>query len=420
MRQQYVEHLCHSTRQNPDAPYGSFDRKFYKFPSYLRRSAISTAIGAVSSYKSRLQGWMSGNPSTRGRKPSLPRAGAAFPCLYRKEMFEQTGPYEAKVKVFIRSTWDWLTVQLCRSDMDYIRRRCSTFKQCAPTLCKRGREWFLTFPFEAYVTLTDKDISEQTAVAVDLGINSAAAVSVMRSGGAVLGRHFLHCPREYDSLGHAVNRIKKAQQNGNRHTPRLWARAKGINADIAVKTARFIIETAVQYNADVIVMEHLDVHGRKHGSKKQRLHLWRCQYVQAMVEHQAHRLGMRISRVNPWGTSRLAFDGSGPVSRGRDAGLQSCSECRFSSGKIYNCDLNASYNIGSRYFIREILKSLPEKERLVIEAKVPQSARRSTCTLSALISLDAELSALRTALSPGCMAATEFPLPKGAKPALAG
>ena len=71
MRQQYVEHLCHSTRQNPDAPYGSFDRKFYKFPSYLRRSAISTAIGAVSSYKSRLQGWMSEDPSTRGRKPSL-------------------------------------------------------------------------------------------------------------------------------------------------------------------------------------------------------------------------------------------------------------------------------------------------------------------------------------------------------------
>ena len=60
-------------------------------------------------------------------------------------------------------------------------------------------------------------------------------------------------------------------------------------------------------------------------------------------------------------------------------------------GGIYNCDLSATYNIGSRYFIREILKSLPVRERLELEAKVPQVTKRSTCTLSTLISLNAEL-----------------------------
>ena len=40
--------------------------------------------------------------------------------------------------------------------------------------------------------------------------------------------------------------------------------------------------------------------------------------------------------------------------------------CTFTNRKIYNCDLSASYNIDARYFIREILKSLPEKERLVV------------------------------------------------------
>ena len=39
------------------------------------------------------------------------------------------------------------------SDVDYINRRCSTRKKCAPTLQKRGHEWFLDFPFEENVTL---------------------------------------------------------------------------------------------------------------------------------------------------------------------------------------------------------------------------------------------------------------------------
>ena len=67
--------------------------------------------------------------------------------------------------------------------------------------------------------------------------------------------------------------------------------------------------------------------------------------------------------------------------------------CEFQSGKIYHCDLNASYNIGSRYFIREILKSVPVTVQQDIGAKVPRCLKRSTCTLSDLISLAAVLAA---------------------------
>ena len=213
----------------------------------------------------------------------------------------------------------------------------------------------------------------------------------MKADGTVLGRHFYKLAKEYDSLTHSVNRIKKAQQHGSRKTPKLWAKAQGINDNIAVKTARFIMDIAVSYNTDAIIFEHLDLNGRKRGSKKQKLQLWRARYVQSMVSDKAHRQGIRISRINAWGTSRLAYDGSGRVSRGREADLESYSVCRFANGKIYNCDLNASYNIGARYFIREILKSLPVKERLALEAKVPQVAKRSTCTFSTLISINAAL-----------------------------
>ena len=386
LRMSCVQAFCHGTKNN--LPKYDFDKKFYKFPSYLRRGAINEAIGKVSSYMSNLSNWKA-NPY--GKAPSKPKAGYVYPCLYRDNMYKQTDTYEAQIKVYIRNTWDWLTVSLRKSDVDYILHRCSERKQCAPTLTKRGHQWFLDFPFEENVKLNNTDAHEQIAVAVDLGINSSATVSVMQSDGTILYRRFLTLHKEQDSLTHAVNRIKKAQQNGNYKTPKLWAKAKGINNDIAVKTAQFIIDTAILYSADVIVFEHLDRSGKKRGSNKQRLHLWKSQDVQRMVTDKAHRLSMRVSYICAWGTSKLAFDGSGFVLRGKDAGMKSYSVCKFPGGKIYNCDLSASYNIGSRYFVREILKSLPERTRLALEAKVPQAAKRSTCTLSTLISLNAEL-----------------------------
>ena len=383
----YIESLVHATKDNPSPEY-DFDLRFYKMPSYMRRGAINEAIGKVSSYKSNLANWIE-NPV--GKKPSYPKAGYVFPSMYRTVMYNQTDDYAAQIKVYVHNTWDWITVDLRKTDMDYIYRYCKNRKQCAPTLQKRGKEWFLDFPFEESTTLKEVSIYDNTIVSVDLGINTAATISVMRSDGTILGRHFCKLPKETDSLMHSINRIKKAQQHGNYKTPRLWAKAKGINHGIASKTANYVMDIAVLYNADTIVFEHLDKNGKVRGSKKQKLKMWRSQEVQSIVTNKAHRLGMRISHICAWGTSKYAYDGSGIVLRGKAGGFNTYELCKFQNGKIYNCDLSASYNIGARYFIREILKSLDESSRLAIEAKVPQSAKRSTCTFSTLISLNAAL-----------------------------
>lgn len=387
LQQQYVERCIHSTKDNP-APAYDFDTKFYKMPSYMRRGIINEAIGKVSSYKSNLVNWQS-NPI--GKEPSYPKAGYVFPSMYRTVMYNQTDDYTAQIKVYIRNTWDWITVNLKKSDMDYIHRCCNGRKQCAPTLQKRGKEWFLDFPFEEKVKLADTPVYEQTIVAIDLGINNAATISVMRSDGTILGRRFCKLSKETDHLTHSINRIKKAQQHGNYKAPRLWTKAKGINHDIAIKTANYIMDIAVFYNADTIVFEHLDKNGKIHGSKKQKLKLWRSQEVQSIVTNKAHRLGIHISHICAWNTSRLAYDGSGSVLRGKNGGFNTYEICKFQNDRTYNCDLSASYNIGARYFIREILKSLDESSRLLIEAKVPQCSKRSTCTFSALVSLNAVL-----------------------------
>lgn len=384
-RNNELEKLTVCTAKRPEVPY-PFHHGFYKFPSYLRRAAMKEAGGKVSSYMSLVENW--DREGRHGRKPGYPCAGRAFPVLYKGNMYEEITSDRVRIKVYIRNTWDWMEVELKRTDVDYIIRHCAGRRKCSPTLEKKGKEWFLVFSFEEEVRLQKKSIWEQKVLAVDLGINHACVCTVMDAEGTVAGREFLRLPAEKDSLKHAVGRIKKAQQHGAGKTPGLWAAARGINHRIAVVTASFIMEQAVRYGADVIVFEHLERKGKKKGSKKQKLHLWKAQAVWKMVTDKAHRLGKRVQRVNAWNTSRLAFDGSGQVERGIK---DNYSICRFPSGKEYHCDLNAAYNIGARYIIREILREMSETTRLGIVAKVPECTRRSTCTLSTLYSLHAAL-----------------------------
>ena len=82
-QQQFIEHLVHSTK-NHKAVY-DFDKEFYKFPSYFRRSAITHAIGAVSSWMSNHKLW-----EENGCKGTEPRLGTDMkicPCFYSKNMF---------------------------------------------------------------------------------------------------------------------------------------------------------------------------------------------------------------------------------------------------------------------------------------------------------------------------------------------
>ena len=147
----------------------------------------------------------------------------------------------------------------------------------------------------------------------------------------------------------------------------------------------------------MIVFEYLEMKGKLSGKKKQKLQMWRKRDIQKRCGQQAHRKGIRISRICAWNTSRLAFDGSGEIARDtRDHRL-----CTFQTGKRYNCDLSASYNIGARYFIREILKPLPETERSLLEAKVPAVKRRTSCVYADLRELDFRNGTAKSSINTG-------------------
>ena len=380
-----AEHLVHTTKKN-QARF-DFDLRFPKMPSYLRRAAIQHALGSVSSYKTRMELWK--KTDQKGGRPKLVCDNHAMPVFYRDVMYREDTEEKdgACLKLYDGHDWKWFRAGLLHTDVEYLRRHWSGKKSSAPVLEKRHQKYFLRFSYTEEVTLSKTPVKDQLICSVDLGIKTEAFIIIMRSDGTVLDRKFINFPSEKDRLSHVLGRIRRFQkEHGSKQIGSRWAYAKRLNTELARKTARSIAEYAHENHADVIVFEYLEMKGKISGKKRQKLHLWKKREIQTMCEHKAHRYGIRVSRVCAWNTSRLAYDGSGPVSRDP----KNHSLCVFQSGKQNNCDLSASYNIGARYWIREIIKTLPETERSSLEAKVPAVKRRTSCVYADLLILQNE------------------------------
>jgi len=386
-----AEHLVHETKKN-HARF-DFDARFPKMPSYLRRAAIQHALGSVSSYHTRLEQWKNGAISG---KPKLVYENHAMPVFYRNVMYKPGEESEdaACLKLYDGHDWKWFRAGLLHTDMEYLRRHWSGKKSSAPVLEKRHQKYFLRFSYTEEVTLSKTPVKDQLICSVDLGINTDAVCSIMRSDGTVLDRKFINFPSEKDQMYRVLGRISRFQrEHGSGQVQSRWNYAKRLNMELSRKVASAITTYAQNNHADVIVFEYLEMKWKVTGKKRQKLHLWRKRDIQKLCEHQVHRIGVRVSRVCAWNTSRLAYDGTGEVVRDSE----NHSLCTFTTGKRYHCDLSAAYNIGSRYFIRELLKPLSATIRSSLEAKVPSVKRRTSCVYADLLLLSEELSRIQIA-----------------------
>ena len=401
------ESLIHETKDNPNPQYGEFDKLFYKYPSYLRRSTIQDAIGIVSSYHSNLANWenekyeaMSNGKKFKKQKPKLSLKHFKCPTLYKGNMYlSLMDGNKAVIKIYKinkksgKGDWVWLNIRLREQDLKYIRFNTYGMKEQSPTLVKNGKKYYLQFPFEQKVTLNKTKLKNTKVCAVDLGINHSAVCSIIDYNGTVKAREFINQALEKDRQNRILKRMRVSQsKNGNQPMPKAWAKVNSYNKFLVNDTVNKIVKFALKNGADVIVCEYLNFKGKKKGDKAQQLHMWKCKTIINKLEHIAHKYKMRFARVNPKNTSALAFDGSGEVKRDNKnaslctfpSGITQKGNVSYAKGKKYNCDLNASYNIGARYFIREILKSASEKKLSQLQAKAPEIVRRTHCTLSTL------------------------------------
>ena len=382
-----TEHLIHTTKKNL-AKYPDFDIRFYKFPSYLRRGAISAAIGSVSSYHSNYQRWM--DKGKNGNPPKLTLERDLCPCFYRGDMFKgDLDSDEACIKVFVHNDWVWRPIRLKHTDMQFLRRYWTGVNCSAPVLERKNGKWFLRFTFTQKVKLSETPIEDQRILSTIWDLIQTRYVRSWNQDGTILGRKFIDFPGDKDRLSHELNRLKKFQRmHGSHNSKSRWRRIRSLNEELSRKIGHAIADYAAGACCDAIVFEHLDMKGKIRGkSKRQKIHLWRKNGIQQVTETRAHRYGLHVYHVCARNTSRLAFDGSGYLVRDKNNHALSV----FKNGKPYNCDLSASYNIGARYFVRELLKPLPETARSQIRANVPGAEHRTSCTYHTLLQTAEEL-----------------------------
>ncbi|WP_270203770.1 MULTISPECIES: hypothetical protein [unclassified Coprococcus] len=103
---------------------------------------------------------------------------------------------------------------------------------------------------------------------VDLGINTDAVCSIMCADGTILGRKLINFPSDKDHLYHVLGRIRRFQrEHSSRQVQSRWDYAKRLNMELSHKIATEITKYAVEYQADVIVFEYLEMQRKKSGKR---------------------------------------------------------------------------------------------------------------------------------------------------------
>lgn len=368
----YLEHLIHNTKNNI-AKY-DFDSIYYKLPCYLLRDIESKAIGHIFSYKSNLDNYkkerynkISNGKKFKKREPSLSKCNL-LPSFYKGNMYKMISDNKIALKIYEDNDWKYEEFKLKKNDLKYINK--INGKRYNPEIKIIGKKIYIKFTFEIEdLKLQDKELNKRIICGVDLGVNNDATISIMNYEGTILGRHFINTNNK-DLMNHLLNKKRKIQRNSGNYkylrNLHINNKINSINKNIVNHTVNQIIKICLSYGVDVIVFENLrHKFKRAKRSFRARLHRWRKIAIYNKAYEMAHRNGIRVSTVNPNGTSRYAYDGSGEVGRDND----NYSICKFVSGKTYNCDLSASYNIAARYYIRETLKPLDVNSRSELETK---------------------------------------------------
>jgi IS605 OrfB family transposase len=414
------------------AKYPGFEQQFKNIPSYLRRAAITAALGDVASHMTRWRKWkdkqaaiVTGEFTDRQKKQRLDKLGRPptfnaknhrCPVLFKGNARKQflcankgkavkhrvaglkTTPgamvnwcsaEHAVVKLYNGAAWDWRCVRIKQPKKSKYTVE-NGWVEGAVTLVPSCGSFRFHVAVEKKVLFKAKT-ADGCIISVDLGLNTQAVAVALDSQGTIHGRHFIDCPETSGLLKHMLGTIAcKYRLSGQpSDTPMCrqeWAKVANLADEIAHYVSAELIKVAQDYEAKVICFEHLgnmklprDTYGAKRMRKK--WHYWMQARIQKYTKQKAHALGIRVSFVLARGTSAEAFNGSGPVKRSGN-----CKIAKFQDGTTYDADLSAAYNIGARYWIRLYHDLYPKARETAPDAtqdavsnqKVPKKVRAAT------------------------------------------
>ncbi len=392
-----LEKLTHRTDLNRD-PIMPLHALQEDIPAMFRRAALHAALGSARSFHSHLVKWKKekSKATTKGKKfskrpPTPPSSWKKSVTLYAGMWKERTGS-SICIKVWTGSCWSWIRVRIIGREIP------EGFELCSPQLVKRGTQWCLHTPVEKKITVPGK-IEKQIKArndtricAVDLNINEQLAVCTIRDvEGSTLATRFI-------GGGQRVSGFRKKQlgriarnrhQTGNiaeneQDNTWLWQKLRNIDENLSHLVSQRIVEFCQEYEATVLVFEHLGNLKPEKGKYSRRGNSKRAFWMKGRIfnyaKYKAYNAGIITTRVSPRDTSRKCANCGGMVARyseGQEpvgyqygAPLFLCHDC----GKAGNADRNASLMIGNRLFERYEIFFPPEKPLASHSAREAQAS----------------------------------------------
>lgn len=386
-----LEKLFNRTKQNPETKYAWYFEKavknhssFLKFPSYLRRAAIQDALGIVSSFATRWEKWK--NHSRRRKTDKAPRLTAmcnTYPALYRGNQIQYSDDYSTfNTKVWNGSDWVW-SGDIAITKHGKGRFTLPNYEVESPSLIANSKGIRLSMPHKfKRPKLAESDY----VIAIDLGINNAATVAAVGKDGTVKDRGFINPARDIDRRDKRrmmiAARAKKTRKITGQDLPKgfcngLYRKSSNINEAIAQYVSTQIVRFAQKNQTQSIVFEDLKnwkaKAGKRKSLQKQRFHNWCKDRIVELTKQKAAELGIKVVTVNAKNTSKYAFDGSGRLKRDN----QNYALATFSTGKKYDADLSASYNIGARYWYKVLTKSKHDRVWEISESPIAVESQKA-------------------------------------------
>ena len=362
-----------------------------------------------------------------------------YPVLYSAKggcgaMIRMVGDV-AQMKLYNpkEKSWQWMNAGIVKRGARHLQGNALL----SPTLHLSGRKLTLVQPVEISKAWAKEQAAKhleqfkkqnnitndtELVCSVDLGINNQAVCSIIHPAGTVIARAFISArPAHMARQDGCVARIQKcasktmggiakpsrgalatsqqeeqskplaqafgavqAQLSGSTTAGKLskgfckalYRRMANLNTEISRECSRKILAFAREHGAMTIVLEDLKgfrpTAGAMRSNLKQRFHRWLHRKLVRQVQSSAEEKGMRVAFVNPRGTSAWAYDGSGRVKRDPE----NHALCQFQNGKLYHADLNASYNIGARYFWHKLPKG--DRDRITAANTTPCLSRNGS------------------------------------------
>jgi IS605 OrfB family transposase len=353
-------------------------------PTSFRRSCINTSTGMCRSYLSNLVSWQSRSKIKKSKNPPAPPTPKNLPTFYsgtyeielldiqnqfvRLKVYSQRARCDASVRrrLLQRSTtpstgeWVFINYPIKIGKKEFQILQSGEWKILSPTLVpkkKKGRiEWYLHIPVEKVVNV--KKIEEQkkenknlTTLSVDMGLKHIAVITVRKNNKIVFVK-FFRCEKISAHRLRHLEKIFQKQKNsgksikGQRSNKQLWEHIGEMNDAHAHLVSREIVDKALEYGVDVIIIEHLRKFRNKKGERKSKKFNRKCTYwlkgkLEFNLRYKALEHGILVKSVNPAFTSQICNKCGGFGERFSNNSLFRCFYC----GYCANADFNASVNL---------------------------------------------------------------------------